>query len=103
MIPPLSSDYLAAGVWKCWNGLYFSTKKASVPLKGQKLNIILKYSKTSAVPPNLSIHDHSLMYYHTHLRNIPPATFLTYSGIKKTLYTASHLYTEFFIHYYLAD
>ena len=31
-------------VWKCWNGLYFSTKKASVPLKGQKLNIILKYS-----------------------------------------------------------
>ena len=22
---------------------------------------------------------------------------------KKTLYTASHLYTEFFIHYYLAD
>ena len=78
MIPPLSSDCLAACVWKCWNGLYFSTKKASVPLKGQKLNIILKYSKTSAVPPNLSIHDHSLMYYHTHLldngREIPSAS-----------------------------
>ena len=44
MISPLSSDCLAACVWKCWNGLYFSTKKASVPLKGQKLNIILKYS-----------------------------------------------------------
>ena len=68
MISPLSSDCLAACVWKCWNGLYFSTKKASVLLKGQKLNIIL-----------------------------------TYSGIKRTLYTASHLYTEFFIHYYLAD
>ena len=67
MIPPLNSDCLAACVWKCRNGLYFPTKKASVPLKGQKLNIILKYSKTSAVPPNLSSHDHSLMYYHTHL------------------------------------
>ena len=44
MISPLSSDCLAACVWKCWNGLYFPQKKASVLLKGQKLNIILKYS-----------------------------------------------------------
>ena len=68
MIPPLSSDYLAGCVWKCWNGLYFSTKKASVPLKGQKLNIILKYSKTSAVPPNLTINArfNSILTYASH-------------------------------------
>ena len=65
MIPPLNSDCLAACVWKCRNGLYFPTKKASVPLKGQKLNIILKYSKTSAVPPRLTHSARSPVCHHT--------------------------------------